>query len=1054
MTLKHGKKQVNLNRLSNSVPYTTAKSMFSTVVENFAPTLERMEKESLAAAQANYFHKFDIETRDYFVKLNEDFKHDPTGMKEAADAYSSTVLQSVPASYKLNAQAKLNGWSSNSVVAAAANKIKLENNNLLSDRTITWDNQNNDIDYSFFVASELGMDGIIKLNSSALDGMLLINDKAKKDLDLLVNGKAILSGEKHDLNIETNVKNLLISRGFHLMRALGDDNKARAWLNKYANLKDDYAIKITEEFTNNPVYKMTNDLMKNSETREEIIEDIAQKYESFHEKNIMDLKNSYQDVNINGEEQVGGDLYIDNFQGLTNATDYMEKNFSNVKPTDYNKILNIVNKNMEIQSWVTKAIDSKKAHQFVGTTKAISDDKALFKRAILARYGIHSVDDANVDSSNLTNAVNILKENGLKPDFLFNYLNTTNIGDMTIDANLNDFKNQIQLTRFLKSIYPGYEPTGNKKLVDAVNMEWDRNDQYLISQANGWTAKSEKAIVDTKNKIFNVDNKKYFEDALFNWMDARNVTDDASWFGTLFDDEKNQWSDHVALGTVFAWDAESTITGPIKHMLLSFVGEELSNVLPEGADPTDPAYAKYLDGAIYKSFNRLKDMNYYPTRYSGHDQPILMKNSFEKWYPNVNGDQLNNEVYAHIFSKFENLNESEIAEVWGGMNPMDILSTIFDNGGQGIILEPKGNLVELNGKKVPAYHLALKLPNGQRIDITDANEHFSPEVWSSLSTTSENTPKSHSQFINNLATQEYEEFMKHYGHLVPDWNWAKRAIHGTINVAQGMGNWRYYPDYPGVDDVPAEVRPFAWMMKVMGVDVDYRDLQLKMKKTTNDRNELISTDQKIANNMDLSNNEKSVEALVPFWKMPYTKNNLDLTYKTYAKENYNNQEMNLGLRTNNYFGIHWVNEGLTGEMWDGQLEYKVDGNTMAVFSSPEHAARAAAKIIINKSSLVSAVSNEYGATPTLKEIFSMYAKDPSPYFKVFKEFGFNENDTVNILNANEMHGILKMIMNVEMGRDVVKEHFPKENQLLLNAIIFRGIESAYTSYNGTLGKIQ
>ena len=84
----------------------------------------------------------------------------------------------------------------------------------------------------------------------------------------------------------------------------------------------------------------------------------------------------------------------------------------------------------------------------------------------------------------------------------------------------------------------------------------------------------------------------------------------------------------------------------------------------------------------------------------------------------------------------------------------------------------------------------------------------------------------------------------------------------------------------------------------------------------------------------------------------------------------------------------------------------------------------------------------------------MYAKDPSPYFKVFKEFGFNENDTVNILNANEMHGILKMIMNVEMGRDVVNEHFPKDNQILLNAIIFRGIESAYMSYNGTLGKVQ
>lgn len=1053
MALKHGEKKVQLNKLSNSVPYRTAKSMFSTVVENFAPTLERMERESLAAAQAKYFQKFDMETRDWFIKTNEEFKFDPKGMKDAVDNYSKTILDSVPAPYKIQANAKLNGWSTNSILSAASNKDKKDNNELLSNWDITWNNQKADINFAFNTAADFGTAGIEKINASAKDGMLLINDKAHKDLELLVNGKGILTGEKHDLNLENNVKDLLISRGFHLMKALGDDNKAREWLYNYSQLKDKYAITIDEEFKNNPVYAMTNDLMKHDKSRQEIIEAIASRYEAFHEKTILDLKNSYQDINISGEQQVGGSLYIDNFQGLTNATDYMEKNFSNLKPKDYTKVLDIVNKNMEIQSWVTKAIDSKTAHQFIGTSEEVRKDKALFMRAVLARYGINDITDADPNNPNLTNAINILKENSLEPTFLHSYLNGNNIGDMSIESNLNDFKNKIALTRFLQSIYPGYTPN-NKKLIAAVNNEWDRNDPYLIAQANDWKENSEAAIIATKNKIFDIENKKYFEEALFNWMDNRNVTDDASWMGKLFDSEKNPWSEHVALGTFWAWDAESTLEGPVKHMLLNFMGEELASVLPEGADPTDPAYAKYVDGAIYKAFNRLKDMNYYPTMYSGQDHPILMKNSFEKFYPNVNGDQLNNEVYAHIFSKFENYNESELAEVWGGMDPMAILKTIFDNGGRGIILEPKGNLVELNGRKVPAYHLALMLPNGQRIDITDANEHFSPEVWSNLSTTSDNIPKSHHQFINNLAIQEYDEFMKNYGHKIPDWNWAKRGIFGLIKVAQGMGNWRYYPDYPGMDDVPAEVRPFAWIMKAMGVDVDYRELQTKMKKATNKRNELISTDKKIANNMDLSDHQKINESLVPFWEMPYTKHNLDLTYSTYAKENYNNKEMNLGLRTNNYFGVHWVNEGKTGEMWEGQLEYKVDGNTMAVFSSPEHAARAAAKIIINKSSLVSAVSNEYGATPTLKEIFTMYAKDPSPYFKVFKEFGFNENDTVNILNANEMHGILKMIMNVEMGRDVVNEHFPKDNQILLNAIIFRGIESAYMSYNGTLGKVQ
>ena len=75
------------------------------------------------------------------------------------------------------------------------------------------------------------------------------------------------------------------------MKALGDDNKAREWLYNYSQLKDKYAITIDEEFKNNPVYAMTNDLMKHDESRQEIIEAIAKRYEAFHEKTILDLKN-------------------------------------------------------------------------------------------------------------------------------------------------------------------------------------------------------------------------------------------------------------------------------------------------------------------------------------------------------------------------------------------------------------------------------------------------------------------------------------------------------------------------------------------------------------------------------------------------------------------------------------------------------------------------------------------------------------------------------------------------------------------------------------------
>ena len=127
MALKHGQKKVQLNKLSNSVPYKEAKSMFSTVVDNFSTTLERMERESLAAAQAKYFQKFDIETRDWFIKTNEEFKFDPPGMADAVNNYSKTILDSVPDAYKIQANAKLNGWSTNSILSAASNKEKKDN---------------------------------------------------------------------------------------------------------------------------------------------------------------------------------------------------------------------------------------------------------------------------------------------------------------------------------------------------------------------------------------------------------------------------------------------------------------------------------------------------------------------------------------------------------------------------------------------------------------------------------------------------------------------------------------------------------------------------------------------------------------------------------------------------------------------------------------------------------------------------------------------------------------------------------------------------------------
>ena len=1056
MALDSGKKVVRLKPIDTAVPHVTSKSTFSIAVDSFEPTLNRLEIEADATAKAKYFNNFDIKTRDQFIKFQEEFRFNPSGMKAAVDTYAGTLLEKVPPAYKVQAQAKLAGWSTNSVVSAASNKIKKDNTDLVSKWDITWSNQNAQIEYNLKVASDISSENVelslAKINEESINGMLLINEKGHTDKELLVDIKGLLTGEAHDKNLENNIKGLLVSRGYHIMRALengsGDDQVAKAWLYDYSQAKDKYGITIDEKFTENPVYQITNRLMKDDDTRLEIINSIQKLYKEFHAKTILDLKESYQSVNITGEQEAGGDLFIGKFFGIDNAQLYMQDNFPNIKPSDRDKILPIVNYNMKIQSIVTEAIDNKTAPAWTGSATDIAKDKRAYTNAVLSRYGINNIENADVDNPKLTDAINILNQHGEFPHMLTDYVNNEIIGDMSTPMNLNNFKNQIKLAEFLESTIPGFTPN-NKKLYAAMRNDWDRNDEYLISAANDWKPKNDNEIIRIRDEIFSKENKEFFEEKLFDWMNKRDVTSDAWWFGKFFN-EQNKWTKHVTdeTTTFFPWDAESILTGPVKHKLLGYMGVELARLLPDGADPTNEAYSKYIDGAMISAMNRLKEENYYPTKYSGAADVILQKDSFEKHYPGINGDQLNNEVMAYVFSKYESLDEADIGSEWGEHNPIDVLKVIADNGGQGYIIEPKGHLA---GDK-PAYHLALQLPNGERIDITGANETFSPSNYSSLASNSLNLPKSHAQFKNNLVNQEYEEFMKEYGHIIGDSDFAKRAMHGIIDVAMGMGNWRYYPDVPGIDDVPAEVRPFAFIMKALGVDVDFREMNIKMKKAIKNRNEVIAFDKLIADNMDLSNHEKNVEALVPFWEMPYSKANLDLTYKTYAKENYNNTTQNLGLRTNNYLGVHWINEGKTGELWDGQLNYKVDGNHQAVFSSPEHSVRAAIKIMINHSELISNnIKKDYGSTPTVKEIFTMYSKNPTPYFEAFKKFGYNENDRINFLNANEVHRLIKMMMNVEMGTQVFEQYFPSGKHLMLDAIIFKGYNSAINSYNGKLG---
>ena len=127
-----------------------------------------------------------------------------------------------------------------------------------------------------------------------------------------------------------------------------------------------------------------------------------------------------------------------------------------------------------------------------------------------------------------------------------------------------------------------------------------------------------------------------------------------------------------------------------------------------------------------------------------------------------------------------------------------------------------------------------------------------------------------------------------------------------------------------------------------------------------------------------------------------------------------------------------------------------------MFAHPKDSIRASVKSIINHSLLTQNINNidkRYGSEPTFNEIFEMYAEDNTSYINALEsKTNFDRNDTIDLMNVNQMHKLLKFIVQHEMGGEYFLEKFGQKNQYV-NSVIFQGINDALNSYNGELGKL-
>ena len=1045
MAIKIGERRVSKKTIDTQVPYVPAKSYASIAFDSLKPTIDRIQADQEKTAQANYFFDFQIKTRDYFDSVREEFKFDADGMKAAVDTYSKTLLEQVPPKYKIQAGAMLANYSMSSINYAATNKNLKDKNDKLGMRDKNYENFNSETEFSMdtFTKNELDV-GTVGINSNFVNGLLSLNELLHEDFENLVKTND-LSQKSHQENMETQLKDLAISRGFNIMKLMynnGMEAEALNWLKDYAQGEDKTPID-AEQIKDNPVYKELNRILGDTNDRAEIVSNIKKLYNGFHHDNFIE-KAKKPNVDLEFHKQPGQMLSLENFKGgavdanslaLTLGVELGSK------------------QHLELQKYVAEANN---AARVVAMTMQNPDQRInwedegvtpeLWAKSILAMNGIHKVRFSDLNSDGFKTAINIFAKQDYYPPELESALKISPTGDWKDESTLKHFANQTLIYNYVKELFPNVEfPPLYEQALELGAIDEIANENYSVATSIMNGIKDEDKNTRLQSIVLNEDSNKNFDDYFKANVKSPNWV--AQMFAGGIDEmNKNLFAPNDQT-TFFAIDPSEIMPPAAKEEMKNMFFETIANYTHgTDIDPWKKGNEKILKKAWDITTNRMKQAGWGVETSTWDGKPRLVKNPYWHTY----GEPNDNDIYAFTKSVFFSMDASERAAQFGTGNWDDIekmLNLNFDDKqGKVKIAIDKQSFNDANG--LPAYQLSI----WEEDFVISLDGNFKPAGWQP--TPGNNETGSLAEYKNSVANQIYETFKDStWYQKLPgdDANWTKRAIHSIIRNSISLSDYRFYPDIPGLDDQPKEVKPFAWIARMIGFDGDLREIQTELNLAANIAKENYTYQEEIDANRDLTNAEKVIEALMPPEKMIMNNNAMGLQFKHYALKNYNNSELRLTHRTNNWMAVSSAD-------WDGELplNYHRDSRHVAVFSHPKQSIRAAVKTILNHSSLTvkaNDVVKLYGSEPTIREILTMYAKDTKSYLEALdRETNMDPDQTVNIMNANQMHQLIKFMIQHEMGFNYYEEKFGTTNAYV-DSVIFTGFNEAIHSYNGQLGEL-
>ncbi len=1065
MALKQGKRSVNLKASvadNIGVPKFPTTNIVAEISKPISEIADTFRKTAEADAKVDWQYNFNKTTRDHYINLKEKFKFDPDGMRNAIDSYSKNTLANTPLVYKSVAENLLSQKNLANMSYATTNYDNQKTNNLLTG----WQETKS----SLITDTAGNLETIIASdNLSAMDINSHIGNTSFKNLNHnygLFEETAVSTQRYKGTQLAKDLNNDIVElealRIFSLMRKVGDVDGIKLFTN-YAAGQDNFPV--TPDNVDNPIFqKYTNDI-RNPLIRSKIISKVKSLYDDHRGAKITNLKNADIKYNLDGLQNAGSILDVHNFRdGVGNATNWVINNMPNISQSQFGKAIEIVDKNIKVQTLVSKAINT---NEIIDNFES-NEQMELFQTALLRRYGINDSNLTDVENTQIGSVMEIFKNQDMEPTAIIKKIQGNYNVDFNTQGMVEKFENNLALYNYIKSkdMFP-YVPIENE------NVYIKANDFGILSGNESREVKAEtlNKIVGDKNFDKDIEKiTKHLEDNLdvavnnMRWtINMQDINTDTWWLKkTLFPSGKNKFAHMFIPESTSFWYYGTKMAPQVQKVWLDNTINQLA-LLNAGKDidiNTNEGKVLFYRASM-QALNSMNRQGYSATRLNGTGKITMTKHGFEKEV-GFTGQGFDSALMAQGNWLQNNLSDLEQKERFGfeaitpdgkktkPVNISDIIKREIDTGYKNLIVEPTGTFHQ-NGK--PHYHVKL-IHNERIINLTQGDNYFDPTGLGSNKLASNKLPGSRAELMNTLAEKKYNMFMEKYGEYIDGDNkiegWIRKFMYSTIKTGFEASDYRFYPDFPGVNDVPAEVKPFGFILKVLGADVSVEDYYDQGAKINNEINETISYDKQITGNMRISEKDKLIESAFPPHKTSYTDQNLQLSFRQHVYNNYENKSLPLTFRTNNYMAVM-----KTDQTWEGQMTDIDTGNQAAVFASPVDSIRAGVRVMLNNSSLsLTDTTKRYGDTPSIEEILTSYAENTSIYLDALEEkTNFTRDTSINFFDSNQMMQLIKFMIEHEMGSEAFNNYYPPDQQQYLDQMILEGYNRGINSYGGKLGKM-